>query len=234
MTSNTIQDVMRRRGGLSQLKAIQLSLVPGMSLPADIAFDFNRLVGELREFLFPNPDQFVVPAGAFRQGGSGSRYCDPQIFRSKLQQAISYLETTGDADANIVRAGTLFNSIRDEELKRRCSDLLSAPGAFDRAINQATQVLEDRIRRKAGDGGKDLTGVELVNRMIKSVPTSSTITVSVDPAEQEGFANMCRGVMQAFRNPTHHQITDRFSREDALKVCAFVDLLLTTLDTALS
>ncbi len=38
--------------------------------------------------------------------------------------------------------------------------------------------------------------------------------------------------MGAFRNPTHHRTTDRFSREDALKVCAFIDNLLRAIDEA--
>lgn len=38
--------------------------------------------------------------------------------------------------------------IKDQILNRRCSDLLNAPGSFDRVINQATQVLEDRLRTK--------------------------------------------------------------------------------------
>jgi hypothetical protein len=38
--------------------------------------------------------------------------------------------------------------------------------------------------------------------------------------------------MLAFRNPTHHHIADTYSREDALKVCAFIDNLLGTIDAA--
>lgn len=37
-------------------------------------------------------------------------------------------------------------------------------------------------------------------------------------------------MMQALRNPTHHEITDGLSREDVLTTCAFIDLLLSTLD----
>jgi hypothetical protein len=38
--------------------------------------------------------------------------------------------------------------------------------------------------------------------------------------------------MLAFRNPTHHKITDKYRREDALKVCAFIDNILSVLEGA--
>ena len=40
------------------------------------------------------------------------------------------------------------NYIHDKELRDRCLDLLEAKGKYDRVINQATLVLEDRIRTK--------------------------------------------------------------------------------------
>jgi uncharacterized protein (TIGR02391 family) len=222
-----------RRSGLAQLKGLKSATVTSVtSVDDDVAANYNDIVTDLRPFLGPKPEQFLIPPDAFYTGGSGKhRYCKIQAFRTKLEQAIAFLEASDGTDALIVRTGVLFNSISDAELKLRCADLLSASGAFDRAINQATQVLEDRIRRKGG-AGNDLTGVELVNRLIKSEPSKSVLVVSSDSREQEGFANVCRGVMQAFRNPTHHEITDRFSREDALKVCAFIDLLLSTLEGA--
>jgi len=36
--------------------------------------------------------------------------------------------------------------------------------------------------------------------------------------------------MLAFRNPTHHYLSDSFKREDALKFTAFIDNLLQIVD----
>jgi len=41
-----------------------------------------------------------------------------------------------------------------------------------------------------------------------------------------------RGIVLSFRNPTHHFITDKFSREDALKLVAFIDNLLQIIDSS--
>ena len=127
--------------------------------------------------------------------------------------------------------GTLFNSIRDGELRSRCSDLLSAPDKFDRPINQATQVLEDRIRERSRTNA-GLIGADLVNKVIKSDPKKTMLLLSDDDGEQEGFSHIIRGMVGAFRNPTHHGIGDHFSREEGLKACGFADNLLQVIDEA--
>ncbi len=109
--------------------------------------------------------------------------------------------------------------------------VLTAEGKFDRVINQATQVLEARIRTKSG-GNSDKTGTQLVNAVIKAKIDQTVLQVSRDEGEQEGVAHICRGIMQAFRNPTHHQLSDAFSREGALKFCGFIDSLLRIIDNA--
>jgi hypothetical protein len=98
-------------------------------------------------------------------------------------------------------------------------------------VNQATMVLEDRIRRKAKDPA-GLTGTQLVNAYVKANPEESKIVFSSEPDEQDGFSNVLRGMMLAFRNTTHHSPSDAWTREEALKVCAFVDYLLKRLSQA--
>jgi hypothetical protein len=134
-------------------------------------------------------------------------------------------------NSTIIEIGTLYNSIHDPEQKERCSDLLSAPGNFDRVINQATLVLEDRIRKKSGID-KELVGTHLVNTVINSDVNKAWLRMSESEEEHERIGHICSGIVLAFRNPTHHEIADRFSREAALKVCAFVDNLLAVVDAA--
>jgi hypothetical protein len=67
---------------------------------------------------------------------------------------------------------------------------------------------------------------------VKANPAQITIKLSDDPDEQEGLSQVLRGLILAFRNPTHHQLLDHVSREDALKVCAFIDNLLTVIAKA--
>ena len=99
-------------------------------------------------------------------------------------------------------------------------------------INQATQVLEDRIRTKAGSSAANLVGAALVNHSIKGDPHSTILKFSDDRNEQDGYANILRGIVGAYRNPTHHHVLDHITREDALKVCAFIDGLLKVVDGA--
>jgi uncharacterized protein (TIGR02391 family) len=216
---------------IAGLDAIKWALVPGYNVDLAIVRDFHRLIAGAEPAIGERLERFHIPSEAMNQSGSWAKY---PVFKSKLEQAIVYLKAAGpqDDDSKVVRAGALYTAIVDSELRGRCSDLLTATSHFDRAINQATLILEDRIRRKSGSGAAGLTGTELVNRTIKSDPSVSTLVLSEDKGEQEGMANLCRGMMLAYRNETHHHLTDRYTREDALRVCGFIDLLLRAVDEA--
>jgi len=204
----------------------------GSNPPGDIGRDYNRIVDELNTILQEDTGNFVLGhEGFYSSSGSGSGYCRYESLSSKLRQVISYLERVYFAESEIVEIGTLYNAISDVELRDRCSDLLTAQGKFDRAVNQATQVLEDRIRTKSGNQ-ESKTGAPLVNTVLKSDPSETILKVSDDGGEQEGFANICRGIMQGFRNQTHHRLSDNFTREYALKFCGFVDNLLQIIEKA--
>lgn len=133
------------------------------------------------------------------------------------------------APRGIYQAVGLYQSINDETLRSRCSDLLNADNHFDRAINQATQILEDRIRNLTGAHGQS-TG--LINEVIKADIEKTIIKFSDDPAEQEGLSFIYKGVMLALRNPAHHNLRDNVTRDRALKICGFIDTLLEMVDAA--
>lgn len=159
----------------------------------------------------------------------------PIIFTERIKTKISQKSSSYKTKVKLSRRTKLKAAIdyliEDQELKDRCQDLLLASSKFDRPINQATLVLEDRIRKKA-QPIQPLVGVNLVNYAFKGDLTKTILEVSNNPDEQDGFANITRGVMLAFRNPTHHHIVNTFTREEALKVCGFIDVLLKVVDNA--
>jgi uncharacterized protein (TIGR02391 family) len=121
--------------------------------------------------------------------------------------------------------------IQDQQLLGRCRDILLAPSHFDRPINQATLVLEDRIRKKSGLAG--MTGDPLVGAAFNPEISKTLLRVSSnDPDDQRGFTQILRGIVPTFRNTTHHHITGKFSREDAMRVCGFIDVMLRVVDNA--
>lgn len=137
----------------------------------------------------------------------------------------------GRADTSTAALREAIRSLlQDDELHDRCADLLTRPRHFDRPINQATQVLEDRIRQRT-DPQSRLVGEPLVNFYFKEKLDETLMRVpGGDPDEQRGFTQMLRGIVGAFRNPTHHRISKKFSRQDAMRVCCFVDVLLRVVD----
>ncbi len=122
--------------------------------------------------------------------------------------------------------------IEDHELLDRCKDILLARSNFDRPINQATLVLEDRIRKKSLPGAA-LVGEGLVNYAFKEDISKTVLQISKNPDEQRGFTSIIRGIVPAFRNRTHHHVINSFTQKEALRVCAFIDVLLRIIDCSI-
>ena len=148
---------------------------------------------------------------------------------SKVKQLKGILENGYNVADKIVQIGSMFNSIKDAELRSRCGDLLTATNHFDRVVNQATQILEDRIKRKSGS---EKSGKSLIGDVIKPDLASSILILSNNGNEQEGYASILRGLMQTMRNSSHHSFSKTYTREDAFAVCGFVDQLLRIIDQA--
>jgi len=55
---------------------------------------------------------------------------------------------------------------------------------------------------------------------------------SQEEDDQRGFTQILRGIVPAFRNKTHHHIINSFSREEAMRVCGFIDVLLRVVDNS--
>ena len=123
--------------------------------------------------------------------------------------------------------------IQDQELRTRCQDILLASSNFDRPVNQATLVLEDRIRKKAQPTQK-LVGENLVGYAFNEDLGKTLLRVaSNDSDDQRGFTQILRGIVPAFRNKTHHHIINAFSRDEAMRVCGFIDVLLRVVDNSI-
>lgn len=87
----------------------------------------------------------------------------------------------------------------------------------------------NRLKRLSGVKGKVNPG-ELVAKVLH--PRAAILIVSENQDEQQGFFEICKGMMAAFRNPAHHSLNHKLTREDALRFCGFVDSLLGLLKQA--
>jgi uncharacterized protein (TIGR02391 family) len=118
--------------------------------------------------------------------------------------------------------------IADDELRRRCEDLLTASTHYDRVIREACVVLENRVRKAIG-AGKSLYGVSLMERAFGK---SGLLKLNDEEQEQVGAMQIYRGVMAFFRNAAGHNLIDSYDQEDALRFVVLVDLLLKTMSEA--
>jgi hypothetical protein len=138
----------------------------------------------------------------------------PSVFASSSRKASapSKGNAGGNRPASLSKKASLRLTIEylihDPVLLSRCRDLLLASANFDRPINQATLVLEDRIRKKARPATK-LVGENLVGYAFNEELSKTVLRVaSNDPDDQRGFTQMLRGIVPAFRNQTHHHLAD--------------------------
>jgi uncharacterized protein (TIGR02391 family) len=200
------------------------------NIPGSVANDYDLVLASIQKVTGEDLTSLASHSVNHYTGGSSQVFYDHVGLSAKVQQLIGLVESGYSVGDKIIELGSLYNSIKDEELRGRCGDLLTAPSHFDRVVNQATQVLEMRIRRKASLSNTDI-GADLVNKAINPEPAKSIIQISDIKSEQEGFANICRGIMQALRNETHHRAAE-FTREDAFAVCGFIDRLLRIVDRA--
>jgi hypothetical protein len=159
----------------ARLKGLgEYSTTREFSFPKNAADDFNQIVDEVGPLLDQRFDNLKITH--FKNTYPDEDIVEAEQFNLKVLQLLRILEYGYNLNDNIMEIGSLYNSITDKVLKERCSDILTAPGNFDRVINQATTVLEDRIRSKSNL--MDLIGVDLVNRAINPEPSKSILVIN--------------------------------------------------------
>ena len=117
-------------------------------------------------------------------------------------------------------------------MKERCADLLLSGGNFDRAVREATLILENRLRKKFALNDT-MSGFNMVERLMPDDPTKAMLKFSDTPSEHVGYKNILKGIFQAHRNKTSHGIYS-IDQVDAARICAYIDLLLNLIERILS
>ncbi|MBR6252999.1 MAG: hypothetical protein IKR04_04080 [Clostridia bacterium] len=193
---------------------------------------YNGLIDKLDEITH---DDYFSMYRIEHDDYTDNNYCSKYTFLIKIMPIMEYLNDTyiDDTEEKIQKIGALYNAIEDTELQKRCGDiLLEASGAFDRVFNQATQVLEDRIKKKANLADTTIFGLPLISKAIHSKIENTILKFSDIPDIQEHYSSLFKGIIGVYRNTTHHGLDYKCSREDALKFCAYIDLLLKDVESA--
>lgn len=126
--------------------------------------------------------------------------------------------------------------IKDDELRSRCSDLLQAPGNYDRVIREATTVLENRLRSKPPHAllaqlipnAADQMGDNLVNKLLS--PNSPILVISSEKRKQLAFHRIMLGAVSYLRNPYHHSLDPYTEWSWAWSTVGFIDRLLADIE----
>lgn len=223
---------------LDRLRSLRFHVGGLGGVSTEVVQDFNAIMDSVSDAdaEFARLKLSMNQAEQLRAGLSpltGNREVFPRdLFSARVGQALAILEARVAGQLSIGdRTAPSLPFVEDDELRSRAVTLLDREEEhFDRVVNQATQVLEVRIKTMAGYRGKE-TGPALVSKVLNNDPALALLRVSDDPAEQQGFANLCRGMMEFLRNSSHHTFKV-ISRDDAAKVCVMVDYLLGVLAAA--
>lgn len=183
--------------------------------------------------------EFSLPVDSWRQLPSTA--VGKQVNAARLRSKIAQLSAVLKSERDIISKGSINSNLPDfpnenlpifidKELSSRCRDLFKAEDHFDRAVNQATLILESRIKSKFPEL-VGMSGLPLVSKAINPDPSIAKIVFSANGSEQEGFANLFKGIIGAYRNPTHHKI-ESIERRRSIQICGFIDNLLKALEDA--
>ena len=147
------------------------------------------------------------------------------------------VQVASDSKASYVPAPKVATTIEivDQQLRERCLDLFNEFNSsnqshrFDTVVNEATRVLEDRIRKLAGLG-EEVAGVDLMTKAFS--PKAVILRLSTQDAEQEAAHLLFRGAFGFIRNPAHHRLIEKLEKERVLQILGFIDYLLYLTHTA--
>lgn len=202
-TAKYVREQISKRAGKSGVSSSAIQIVMARDLDIGVAHRLRKVTPEIRqEVQFLSVNGMSASAAAPRQS---------RVMPNKKK-------------AEPITAAAIRKLFRDDQLYGRCRDLLMAPRHYDRVIREATTVLDDRLKKITGI--KNLNPEALIGKVLNPNPDKAVVEISTERSEQEGVHSICRGIMLAFRNPAHHSVSDRFTREDALKFCGFIDTVL--------
>lgn len=157
------------------------------------------------------------------------RTAETEALAKVLAEQLLMQHSERRAYESVPRFHPLASHIADEELRRRCSDLLGAEDDYDRAIAQACLILENRVRLAIG-GDATLVGANLMGRAFNV--RDGQLRCSEVEAEQQGILFTYQGLIAFFRNSTGHHVVDTYTQHDAFCFVMWVDLLLRLIASA--
>ena len=112
-------------------------------------------------------------------------------------------------------------ALHDESLRVRCQAMVINTGAADTLVREAVTVLEDRLRAYV-DAPFDRR--DLPARVLH--PKSGVKRVFSEPARQEDFFYLVRGVLGFYGTPVHHGLQEDLPPETARLVVSLIDEIL--------
>ncbi len=97
-------------------------------------------------------------------------------------------------------------------------------------MRNAYILLETKVRHTVL-ADPDVTGTDLIDKAFH--PETGMLNFGRTAAEKQGVYFLYRGAVQAIRNPIAHDFDQGYSKDEAFRMIAFVDILLKMMNQGL-
>jgi hypothetical protein len=204
----------------------------------------HALLSQARQLLIDTSFSGSLPSLHPKMSARGGMHVEAQDIRTMALMLNACLSSIIDAyalpaedavstiavlESKLAETESRSITLKDDELRERCLDLLLRPGKADTAVREAAVVLEHRVRKMASLSD-DAYGVGVVDRALS--PKSGNLLFPGSTTEREGLHQLIRGTIGFFKNPTSHRIIADYDVTRARQVVGLVDTLLQLLQEA--
>lgn len=143
--------------------------------------------------------------------------------------------SASDQRARRLRATLMDRNIHGDVLAACRAELLE--DNYFHAVLEATKSLASKVRRLSGldlDGARLIDAAFLAKSSELPLLAFNKLETQTEKSEQRGWANMMKGIFEAFRNPTAHEprITWTIDEKEAIEILSFLSVLHRRVETA--
>lgn len=150
------------------------------------------------------------------------------IYKDTLKKISLITEKEKATPSTSINSNSFTLSLEDlhEDILLECKDEFEKK-KYDDAIFKAFKLIEERVRKKGAYTNSDI-GVKLMTKAFN--PDKTPFNIAEDKGEIDGWRNLFKGAIGAFKNPHSHRFVGVENPSIAFQLLVFASYLLNYID----